>query len=214
MEEVEAATLRPHVDLDYFVRAHRILRDAADRAQSRLKSLQDLIDRCHGFAEADFSMVYDKGRDLLHIGYNLSDRRLDAGYYDLLASEMRLGSFVLVATGQFPQEHWFSLGRQITTSGSYSALLSWSGSMFEYLMPLLIMPTYEGTLLDQTHKGVVNRQMEYAKQRGGRAVGRPARAATTRPMPSSTTSTAPSASPASATSAASARTWSSPPMPA
>ena len=166
VEEVEAATLRPHVDMDYFVRAHRILRDAADRARDRLKSLQALVDRCQEFTEADFSMVYDKGRDLLHIGYNLSDRRLDAGYYDLLASEMRLGSFVLVATGQFPQEHWFSLGRQITTSGSYSALLSWSGSMFEYLMPLLVMPTYPGTLLDGTYKGVVNRQMEYARQRG------------------------------------------------
>ena len=167
VEEVEGATIRPHVDMEYFVRAHRILRDAADRATSRLASLQRLVDRCAGYVDADFSMVYDKARDLLHIGYNLSDRRLDAGYYDLLASEMRLGSFVLVATGQFPQEHWFSLGRQITTSGSYAALLSWSGSMFEYLMPLLIMPTYDGTLLDQTYKGVVNRQMEYARQRGG-----------------------------------------------
>ena len=167
VNEVAGATLRPHVDMDYFVRAHRILRDAAERARSRVESLRKLVDRCDGFADADFSMVYDKGRELLHIGYNLTDRRLDAGYYDLLASEMRLGSFALVATGQLPQEHWFSLGRQITTSGSYSALLSWSGSMFEYLMPLLIMPTYNGTLLDQTYKGVVNRQVEYAKSRGG-----------------------------------------------
>ncbi|MEJ7592261.1 MAG: glucoamylase family protein [Planctomycetaceae bacterium] len=85
---------------------------------------------------------------------------------DLLASEARLASFVLIAQGHFSQEHWFALGRLLTTAGGAPALLSWSGSMFEYLMPMLVMPTYEGTLLDQTCRAVVRRQINYGRQRG------------------------------------------------
>ncbi|MEL7239964.1 MAG: hypothetical protein AAGK78_14000, partial [Planctomycetota bacterium] len=169
VDEVEAATLRPHVDLPYFQRVRRILTDAAQRSRDRIATLQTLRDLTTPFLQARWDDLYDRDRDLLHIGFNCAERRPDSGYYDLLASEMRLGSFVLVATGVVPQDHWFSLGRQITTSGSYSALLSWSGSMFEYLMPLLVMPTYPGTLLDQTYRGVLNRQQEYAKGNGIKA---------------------------------------------
>src|SRR6185312_4118123 len=84
------------------------------------------------------------------------DRRLDQSFYDLLASEARLASYVAIAQGKLPQEHWFGLGRLLTTSGGRPALLSWSGSMFEYLMPLLIMPTYARTLLDETYRAVVD----------------------------------------------------------
>ena len=101
----------------------------------------------------DFSFLFDKSRDLFAIGYNVGDQRLDASFYDLLASEARLASFVAIAQGQVGQEHWFALGRLLTTTGGAPTLLSWSGSMFEYLMPLLVMPTYENTLLDQTYKG-------------------------------------------------------------
>ena len=93
-------------------------------------------------------------------------RRLDASFYDLLASEARLASFVGIAQGRLPQEHWFALGRLLTTTAAGPALISWSGSMFEYLMPQLVMPTYEGTLLDQTCRAVVARQTEYGRQRG------------------------------------------------
>ncbi len=103
---------------------------------------------------------------LLAIGYNVSERRRDASYYDLLASEARLCSFVAIAQGQLPQESWFALGRLLTTTGGEPILMSWSGSMFEYLMPLLVMPTYENTLLDQTYKAAVERQIEYGRQRG------------------------------------------------
>ncbi|MEP6899281.1 MAG: glucoamylase family protein, partial [Rhodanobacter sp.] len=85
-------------------------------------------------------------------------------YYDLLASEARLASFVAISQGQLPQENWFSLGRLLTTSGGEPVLLSWSGSMFEYLMPMLVMPSYEGTLLDQTCQAAVARQIEYGRQ--------------------------------------------------
>ncbi|MEM7809188.1 MAG: glycosyltransferase family 2 protein, partial [Planctomycetota bacterium] len=134
-DEVDTATLRPHADLPYFKRLVRILSDAADRAASRIDTLKGLADTADDLAKADWSLMFDRGRRLLHIGYNASDRRLDAGHYDLLASEMRLGSFALVASGDLPQEHWFALGRQVTRAGGHATLLSWSGSMFEYLMP-------------------------------------------------------------------------------
>ena len=114
----------------------------------------------------EYDFLYDKARHLLAIGYNVGERRRDSSYYDLLASEARLSSFVAIAQGQLPQESWFALGRLLTTAGGEPILLSWSGSMFEYLMPLLVMPTYENTLLDQTCKAAVERQIEYGNQRG------------------------------------------------
>ncbi|HET8610797.1 MAG TPA: glucoamylase family protein, partial [Burkholderiales bacterium] len=87
-------------------------------------------------------------------------------YYDLLASEARLCSFVAIAQGKLPQESWFALGRVLTSAGGEPILLSWSGSMFEYLMPLLVMPIYPDTLLEQTCRAMVRRQIEYGRQRG------------------------------------------------
>ena len=103
---------------------------------------------------------------LLAIGYNVTERRRDESYYDLLASEARLGYFVAIAQGQLPQESWFALGRLLTRAAGDATLLSWSGSMFEYLMPLLVMPSYDHTLLDQTYRTAVARQIAYGKERG------------------------------------------------
>ena len=114
----------------------------------------------------EYDFLYDKARHLLAIGYNVEERRRDASYYDLLASEARLCSFVAIAQGRLPEENWFALGRLLTTAGGQSVLLSWSGSMFEYLMPLLVMPAYENTLLDQTCRATVDRQIAYGRQRG------------------------------------------------
>ena len=102
----------------------------------------------------------------MSIGKNIVDGRLDNSFYDLLASEARLASYIAIAQGRVSQDHWFSLGRSLTTSGNTPALLSWSGSMFEYLMPLLIMPTYPRTLLDETYRGVVARQIAYGLENG------------------------------------------------
>src|SRR5207247_3078589 len=95
-----------------------------------------------------------------------SERKQDSSHYDLLASEARLASFVAIAQGQVPQENWFALGRLLTSSGGDTVLVSWSGSMFEYLMPLLVMPTYQNTLLDETYRAAVKRQIEYGEKRG------------------------------------------------
>ncbi|WP_426701354.1 GH36-type glycosyl hydrolase domain-containing protein [Rhodanobacter sp. Col0626] len=136
------------------------------RALERIGAIEQLAQQADELAQMDYRFLYDSARDLLAIGYNVDDRRLDAGYYDLLASEARLASFVGIAQGQLPQENWFSLGRLLTTSGGEPVLLSWTGSMFEYLMPTLVMPSYEGTLLEQTCRAAVARQIEYGNQLG------------------------------------------------
>jgi cyclic beta-1,2-glucan synthetase len=116
--------------------------------------------------EMDFTFLFDPERRLFSIGYNLAHGRLDPGYYDLLASEARLASFIAIARGDVPASHWFRLGRSLTPIGKGSALISWSGSMFEYLMPALIMKAPAGSLLDHTNRLVVERQISYGEERG------------------------------------------------
>jgi cyclic beta-1,2-glucan synthetase len=145
----------------------RSLESGAGAAGSLLTRLARLAQTCEShFHEMDFSFLLDEDRELFAIGYNVSDLRLDNSYYDLLASEARLASFVGIAKGDVLQEHWFRLGRQLTLVHRSRALVSWTGTMFEYLMPLLVMRSYPGTLLDQTYRAVVTRQIEYGDERG------------------------------------------------
>lgn len=139
---------------------------AGDLARQRSARIEALARQAGELAEMDYSFLFEPARHLLTIGYNVSERRVDSSYYDLLASEARLCNFVAIAQGELPQESWFSLGRLLTATGGQPALLSWSGSMFEYLMPMLVMPNYANTLLDQTCKAAVARQIEYGRQRG------------------------------------------------
>jgi cyclic beta-1,2-glucan synthetase len=117
-------------------------------------------------AEMDFTFLFDANRQLFHIGFRVDDAAPDESFYDLLASEARLASFVAIAKGDVPSTHWFHLGRSATTVHWRPALLSWSGSMFEYLMPSLVLQTPRGTMLDQTCQLVVARQIEYGKKNG------------------------------------------------
>ena len=135
----------------------------SQRARQCTGELAELAALARDLGEVEYDFLYDRDCHLLSIGYNVGDHRLDAGFYDLLASEARLASFIAIAYGKLPQEHWFSLGRVVTSFGGRPALLSWSGSMFEYLMPLLLMPTYEGTLLDATYRVVVAHQIDYGR---------------------------------------------------
>src|SRR5439155_893823 len=114
----------------------------------------------------DFSFLFDPMRRLLAIGYRVTDGTLDPGRYDLLASEARLASFVAIAKGDVPVSHWFRLGRALTPVALDSVLVSWSGSMFEYLMPALVMRAPAGSLLEQTARLVVGRQITYGAERG------------------------------------------------
>jgi cyclic beta-1,2-glucan synthetase len=113
-----------------------------------------------------FGFLLDPARQLLSIGYRVSDGSLDPNCYDLLASEARLASFVAIAKGEIPARHWFRLGRAMTPVDRGSALISWSGSMFEYLMPSLVMRAPAGSLLEQTSRLVVRRQMSYGAELG------------------------------------------------
>jgi cellobiose phosphorylase len=137
-----------------------------DHAKERIELIGALIRQSGSFANMEYEFLYDKSRHLQTVGYNVEERRRDSSYYDLLASEARLSSFVAIAQGQVSQESWFALGRLLTTIDNEPILLSWSGSMFEYLMPLIIMPEYENSLLFQTCKSAVNRQIAYGKIRG------------------------------------------------
>jgi cyclic beta-1,2-glucan synthetase len=142
-----------------------LVEQGSAQARARLAAIDTLLLRCGACAQPDYSFLYNPTTKLLAIGYNLSERRLDPSFYDLLASEVRLASFVAIAQGQLPQEHWFAMGRQLCIVAGKPVLLSWSGSMFEYLMPLLVMPTYASTLLDQTYHAMMDAQIDYGRRR-------------------------------------------------
>ena len=173
---------------------------------ARRDQLLQLSERIGAMADMDFGFLYDPARDLLSIGYNVDDRRRDACHYDLLASEVRLASFVAISSGQIPQASWFALGRQLATLEGKTVLLSWSGSMFEYLMPMLVMPSYENTLLDETMRGAVERQVRYGTP-ARRALGHLRIGLQRHRRRSSTISTGRSACRGSDSSAVSPPTW-------
>src|SRR5450830_1446154 len=153
-------------DIAALAAVQALLKEGSDLAASRLSVIDLLVTQATEFSRMEYRFLYDPATHLLAIGYNATERRRDTGFYDLLASEARLATFVGIAQGQLPQDSWFALGRQLTLAGGEPILLSWSGSMFEYLMPLLVMPTFNGTLLDQTYHSVVARQISYGAQRG------------------------------------------------
>ena len=134
---------------------------------------QALLDRLHKlsgearqlFQEMDFSFLFDQSRNLFSIGYRVAESALDESYYDLLASEARLTSFIAIMKGDVPPSHWFRLGRTMTPVADCAALVSWSGSMFEYLMPSLVMQAPRHSLLDETCRLAVQLQIEYGKRR-------------------------------------------------
>jgi len=120
----------------------------------------------HLVSTMDFSFLFDQARKLFTIGYHTDSFTPDDSYYDLLASEARLASFIAIARNDVPLDHWFRLSRGLSRTAGRTALLSWSGSMFEYLMPVLIMRSLPETLLSQTYVGVVDRQRKYGRRRG------------------------------------------------
>ncbi|HEU4510269.1 MAG TPA: glucoamylase family protein [Pyrinomonadaceae bacterium] len=145
----------------------RALEQSAAASADLLSRLSRLARRCDEIVEEmDFSFLFDVERKLFTIGYNVTTSRADESYYDLLATEARLASFVGIAKGDVPQQHWFRLGRTLTKVDGGRALISWTGTMFEYLMPLLVMRNYPATLLAETYRTVVERQIEYGDENG------------------------------------------------
>ncbi|RBL68758.1 cyclic beta 1-2 glucan synthetase [Pseudomonas sp. MWU13-2625] len=156
-----------HLNCDNWATEHHarveMVRAAAIESSNKLDRLVELTGT---LALMDFSLLYDGKRDLFVIGYNAEERRLDTGYYDLLASEVRLTNFVVIAQGQIPQRAWFTLGRLLGQYAGMPILMSWSGSMFEYLMPMLVMPNYDGSLLDQSCRAAVSVQIDQGQKLG------------------------------------------------
>ena len=146
------------------------LEEALDAGEMKANALADnykvLADRCDALFKAmDFFFLFDPQRRVFHIGYNVSTGVLDLNFYDLLASESRLASLVAIARGEVPQKHWLHLGRPFTRVDGRRALISWSATMFEYLMPRLLVGSEPGTLLGQTLEVVADRQIEYAHEK-------------------------------------------------
>ncbi|MEP6768927.1 MAG: glucoamylase family protein [Acidobacteriota bacterium] len=184
LEELEREEVSLAAAGDRYETAALALRELADRSPglaSRISALERCADAARALAqsfldtardasqyleEMDFRFLFDPERKLFSIGYRAADGRLDPGYYDLLASEARLASFLAIARGDVPASHWYRLGRALTPVGKGSALISWSGSMFEYLMPDLVMDVPGGSLLDQTSRLVVARQIRFGEERG------------------------------------------------
>ncbi|MGN6550992.1 MAG: GH36-type glycosyl hydrolase domain-containing protein [Pararhizobium sp.] len=138
--------------------------EAIEEMRKRLVALRD---KTRNFAfSMDFAFLFRKERRLLSIGYRVNDGELDESCYDLLASEARLTSLFGIAKGDLPTDHWFRLGRPVTPVGTRAALVSWSGSMFEYLMPPLVMQERQGGILNQSNVLAVRRQMSYARSLG------------------------------------------------
>ena len=150
---------------------HRIEKDdpavrrSAEAARERMAAISQLADKCLELADADFGALYIPEQRLLSIGYNLEKNAMDQVCYDLLASEARLATYVGISQGKIPQESWFVLGRPLALiDGRYTAV-SWSGSMFEYLMPLLVMPAYKNSILDLTCRSAVQGQIQYGRSK-------------------------------------------------
>jgi cyclic beta-1,2-glucan synthetase len=144
----------------------RRVREALGRAATTAKTLEhDLLGVATRAEEEvrgmDFRLLFDRERKLFHIGYNVTLDQIDAHHYDLLASEARLASYVAIVKREVPESHWYALGRPMTRIGGAPALLSWGGTMFEYLMPNLLMRSREGTLLAQTCALVVDTQVAW-----------------------------------------------------
>jgi cellobiose phosphorylase len=133
--------------------------ESSDALIQRAAETKEMI---QGLIQAmDFSFLYDEARNLFTIGFNAEHARKDPSFYDLLASEARLLSFLAVARGEVPQKHWFSLGRSLANTAGGKALISWSGTMFEYLMPFIVMRDFPTTILGRTGRAVVSAQIHY-----------------------------------------------------
>ncbi len=141
--------------------------EAQSQAQMIVSTLQDAAEQSETFVQdMAFGFLYDTRRNIFHIGYNPVNPSLDANYYDLLASEARIASLVAIAKGDVPASHWLHLARPVTVVNGQRALLSWSGTMFEYLMPMLLVRSYDGMFLNQSCRAAVDLQIRYGALKG------------------------------------------------
>ena len=161
-----AACAPPPGDDDSARSLAALVEEGAAGARDRLDEIARLAHQARDFADMDFGLLYNRDARLLASGYDVGAGRLDADTCGELASEARLASFIGIAQGRLPQEHWFALGRQLGVVGGEQLLLSRHGAMADYLAPLLVMPSWRGTLLDQSCRAAIRVQMDYARRHG------------------------------------------------
>jgi cellobiose phosphorylase len=150
----------PEFKIKQIQRAVEKIEELKERILKLKQEIEDIIEK------TEFKHLYDEKRQLFSIGYNVEEEKLTKSYYDLLASEARQASFIAIAKREVDKKHWFKLGRMITRANRSKGLVSWSGTMFEYFMPLLIMKNYENTLLDETYSFAAKVQKEYGSKLG------------------------------------------------
>jgi len=165
--ELEAVTMEREL-LDRGIQWCVLMAKALDSAEitgNRLvRGLETLSQEADEYASAmDFEYLFEPQRQLFRIGYNVDSQQPDSNYYDLLASEARVASLFAIAKGDVPQSHWLHLGRALVAVNGMTSLVSWSGSMFEYLMPALFVVNDENTLLGQSTRAAVKVQIEYGR---------------------------------------------------
>ena len=150
--------------IGYLYVVKTFLNREATKGPSPVAPLVALVDKL--IENTDFSLLYNYEQQIFSIGFNIEENKLTDSYYDLLASEARQASLVAIAKKNVPSRHWRHLSRTLTTLGKYKGLVSWSGTAFEYLMPNINIPKYEGSLLDESCKFLIKTQMEYSKNLG------------------------------------------------
>jgi cyclic beta-1,2-glucan synthetase len=151
---------------DWYQKLDEDLASAGRTVVPLLTEFQDLAEQAKAIVLGmDFRFLFDERRQVFHIGYNAATEKLDDSYYDLLASEARLASLIAIAKGDVPQSHWLHLGRPITKVNGKQVLLSWSGTMFEYLMPVLFTNNYEGTFLSDSCFVALDAQISYGRKK-------------------------------------------------
>lgn len=151
----------------YLFTVKAFLRDCLDESLdvNTISKIINLIDKITRLIDdTDFSKLYNKEIGLFSIGYSVSEGKLYDSYYDLLASEARQTSIVAIAKKDVPSKHWANLSRTLTSINQYRGLVSWGGTTFEYLMPNIIIPTYKGTIIDESCRLLVYSNMVYAKR--------------------------------------------------
>jgi cyclic beta-1,2-glucan synthetase len=140
---------------------------AGKNADDLIESLGSITSHAEKFVmEMDFKFLFHPARRVFHIGYNLDAGLADNNFYDLLASEARIASIIALAKGEVPSSHWLQLNRPLTRVDGEYVLLSWSATMFEYLLPPLFLRSYPGTLLAESARGAVLHQIAYGKSKG------------------------------------------------
>ena len=140
--------IKEYIDCDEMDEEH-------SKNENLLYRIQNIIDN------TKFYPLYDETKDLFYIGHNVEEDKPLKSYYDLLASEARISSYIAISRGEIPLEHWNRLGKSLIVEKGYISLASWSGTMFEYLMPTLVLKNYKNTLLDESYKTSIDIQIEY-----------------------------------------------------